>query len=180
MFLRQVALVSALTLTPLAAFSAGGNDFGVPKPSETTKVCKKGEVWDKKKKRCVKAQNSSLSDDILYGAVREYAYAGQFDTAQTILSVMSDQSDDRVLTYWGFTHRRLGDPELGMAFYEKALAQNPDNLLARSYKGQAHVESGDLYLAWLELDEIRARGGEGTWPAVSLENAIRTGSTYNH
>ncbi|GAA6162635.1 tetratricopeptide repeat protein [Pelagimonas sp. KU-00592-HH] len=177
---RNLVLISALAIAPFTAWAAGGNDFGVPKPSETTKDCKSGEVWDKDKKRCVKAQNSSLSDDILYGAVREYAYAGQFDTAQTILSVMSDQSDDRVLTYWGFTHRRLGDPELGMAFYEKALAQNPDNLLARSYKGQAHVESGDLYLAWLELDEIRARGGEGTWPAVSLENAIRTGSTYNH
>jgi Tfp pilus assembly protein PilF len=93
---------------------------------------------------------------------------------------MSDQQEDRVLTYWGFTHRKLGKMDLGMTFYERALDQNPDNLLARSYMGQALVEQNDLVGALAQLREIRARGGAGGWPEQSLDSAIRTGKTYNH
>lgn len=181
MYFKSIALMAAVALSPHFAQAAGGNDTPAPpKPTKTTKECKKSKVWSEKKKRCVKPGNASLGDDTLYRAVREYAYAGQYKTAQTILTAMSDQSDDRVLTYWGFTHRKLGDVDLGMAFYERAISQNPDNLLARSYMGQAHVESGDTYLAWVQLQEIRSRGGAGTWPEQSLAEAIRSGVTYNY
>ena len=180
MFVKPVFFAAAIALLPLSSMAAGSDDPFVPKPTQTTKECKKGKVWSEKKKRCVKPGNASLNDDILYGAVREYAYAGQFENAQTVLSAMTDQSDDRVLTYWGFTHRNLGDVELGMAFYERAISQNPDNLLARSYMGQAHVEAGAPYLAWVQLQEIRTRGGAGTWPDQSLAEAIRSGETYNY
>ncbi|MEQ9694072.1 hypothetical protein [Shimia sp. SDUM112013] len=178
MFTRSLA-AAALLLAPLSVHAAGGDDF-VPKPTPTTKECKNGKVWSEKKKRCVKPGNASLVDDVLYGAVREYAYAGQYENAQKVLAAMSDQQEDRVLTYWGFTHRKMGNVDLGMSYYEAALETNPDNLLVRSYMGQAFVESGDSYLAYLQLKEIRARGGAGTWPETSLAEAIRTGSTYNY
>lgn len=178
--LRLLVLTVSIVFSPLISEAAGVNDSEVPKPTQTTKECKKGKVWSEKKKRCVKPGNASLNDDILYGAVREYAYAGQFENAQKILTAMKDQSDDRVLTYWGFTHRKLGNVDLGMAFYDRAVSQNPDNLLARSYMGQAHVEAGDTYLAWVQLQEIRTRGGAGTWPEQSLAEAIRSDETYNY
>lgn len=159
---------------------AAGGDSPTPQPTQTTKECKNGKIWSEKKKRCVKPGNASLDDDQRYLAVREYAWSGKYHEAQTILSVMADQSDDRVLTYWGFTHRKLGDVDLGMAFYNRAIEVNPDNLLARSYMGQAHVEAGEKYLAWVQLREIRARGGEGQWAEQSLAEAIRTGTTYSH
>lgn len=180
--MRIVSLVfSAVLLTsPQAVLAAGGNEQIVPKPTQTTKECKKGKVWSEKKKRCVKPGNASLSDDIRYQAVREYAWAGKYLEAQTVLATMSDQQDDRVLTYWGFTHRKLGNVDLGLTFYHQAIDANPDNLLARSYLGQAHVEAGDSYLAYMQLREIRARGGAGEWPEQSLADAIRSGVTYNY
>jgi tetratricopeptide (TPR) repeat protein len=165
--------------SPLPLLAAGGGDSVAPKPTQTTKECKTGKVWSDKKKRCVNPENSGLSDDALYHAVRELAYSGRLEEAQRVLAAMPDQSDDRVLTYWGFTHRKLGNVELGMTYYQKALAANPDNHLVRSYKGQAHVEAGDLVLARAELLQIRNRGGSGTWAEQSLRTAIKTGATYN-
>lgn len=181
MLAKQLALITALAFTPQIALAAGGGgDGGVPEPTQTTKECKKGQIWSEKKKRCVKPGNASLDDDMRYGAIREYAYAGQYENAQTILKTMSDQNDDRALTYWGFTHRKLGNVDLGMSFYTQAIELNPDNLLVRSYMGQAHVEAGEPYLAWQQLQEIRARGGGGTWPERSLAEAIRTGVTHSY
>ncbi|WP_127111697.1 tetratricopeptide repeat protein [Shimia sediminis] len=180
MFAKHLAIVAALTLGSNAVFAAGDEDTMVPKPTQTTKECKNGKIWSEKKKRCVKPGNAALDDDTRYDAVREYAYAGQYENAQNILQTMQNPNDDRVLTYWGFTHRKMGDVELGMAFYQRALTENPDNLLVRSYMGQAHVEAGETYLAWVQLQEIRTRGGTGGWPEQSLAEAIRTGETYSY
>jgi hypothetical protein len=57
---------------------------------------------------------------------------------------------------------------------------NPDNLLARSYMGQALVEQGQVDLALAQLSEIRMRGGRGTWAETSLANAVATSVTYSH
>lgn len=181
MFAKHLVFTAALALCSQGALAAGGNDDdAVPKPTQTTKECKNGKIWSEKKNRCVKPGNAALDDDTRYGAVREYAYAGQYENAQTVLRAMSNQNDDRVMTYWGFTHRKMGDIALGMSFYEQAIAMNPDNILARSYMGQAHVEADETYLAWLQLQEIRTRGGEGTWAEKSLTEAIQTGVTYNY
>ena len=177
MFRKTLAIA---LIIPTLSFGAGGGGGSAPEPSETTKSCINGKVWDKKSKSCVSASNTLLDDETLYGAVREFAYAGQYDHAQTALSAMSNQNDDRVLTYWGFTHRKKGDFETGMAFYRKAIAQNPDNILARSYMGQAFVEQGDLTGAREQLKLIRDGGGKGSWPEAALYQAIETGKTYSY
>ena len=100
--------------------------------------------------------------------------------AQDVLAAMSDQADDRVLTYLGFTHRKMGNVDLGMRFYNKALAKNPDNLLARSYLGQGLIEAGDTDAAVEQLREIIARGGKGSWSETSLRTALNTGVTYSY
>lgn len=165
---------------PGLAFAAGSDSFSPPKGTKTSKVCKGTQVWDSKTKKCVNPKESRLSPDTMYNAVRELAYAGRYDDAQGILSAMPDQQDDRVLTYWGFTHRKKGNAELGNTFYQAALAKNPDNLLARSYMGQGLVAAGDIYAARAQLTEIRQRGGAGTWPEVALAQAISTGSASDY
>ncbi|MEM8775111.1 MAG: hypothetical protein AAGF53_08755 [Pseudomonadota bacterium] len=173
-------LVFAAFVIPAVAFAKDGDRSSPPKQTKTTTTCKAGQVWDKKSKSCINAQSGLLGDDVLYDAVRELAYAGQFQNAQTVLGAMTDQNDHRVLTYWGFTHRRMGDMPRGMAFYQKAIATNPGSILARSYMGQAMVEMGDYVGARDQLLAIRDYGGAGTWAEVSLRTAIETGSTYNH
>lgn len=181
----RLILLAAL-LFPTLSFAAGsGGDSGgspvtPPKPTETTQKCKGVQIWDPATKACVDPKGSGLDPDRLYGAVRELAYAGRLKDAQGVLAVMPDQNDDRVLTYWGFTWRKLGNTELGREFYLKAINRNPDNLLARSYMGQGMVSDGDVEGAAVQLAEIRARGGTGSWPETSLAEALRSGRTHDY
>ncbi|TNF64103.1 MAG: tetratricopeptide repeat protein [Rhodobacteraceae bacterium] len=173
--------VVLLSVLPGLAFAAGSDDpVATPKPTKTTQECTGVQVWDEATQKCVDPKNGALSPDVLKDAVRELAYAGRFEDAQGVLRAIPDQQDDYVLTYWGFTHRKLGDAALAMEFYKQALDRNPDNLLARSYMGQAHVEAGRMMAARTQLREIRARGGAGLWPEISLAQAIETGATYNY
>ena len=177
--MRRLILAAALML-PTAAFAAGSTDSSPPKPTETTKVCKDGKIWDKKTKSCVNAQESRLDDDTRYAAVRELAYAGKYADALSVLAAMSDQSESRVLTYYGFAHRKAGRVDLGMKYYQAALKTDPDNILARSYMGQGLVASGDIEGARVQLVEIEARGGKWDWPGTSLRLAIQSGKTYSY
>lgn len=177
--MRFLALAAALTL-PVAALAAGGNSWNPPKPTETTKTCKGKRVWDETKKRCLRPRKSSLNQDQLLGAARELAYAGRQQDAQAVLSAMADQQDSLVLTYWGFTHRKLGNLEQAQAYYDQALARDPDNILARSYMGQGLVQQGKYGAALIQWKEIRARGGDGTWAEASLRSALETGASYSY
>ncbi|MDU9003578.1 tetratricopeptide repeat protein [Sedimentitalea todarodis] len=171
-------LLPLLIAMPGLVFAA--SDDAPPKPTHTTNSCKGVKVWDPTKQKCVKPKDASLDGDILYDAARELAYAGRYDDAQGVLQAMADQKDDRVLTYWGFTHRKLGNLELANIFYEHAIKQNPDNILARSYMGQGFVEEGRVDEAIAQWHEIRNRAGTGSWAEASLREAIRSGTTYNY
>lgn len=177
--MRHLLLTAALTL-PATAFAVGMGDDSTPTKTETTTECAEGMVWDADAGKCVAPKESSLTDDELYDAARELAYAGRYGDTLDVLAAMSDQSDDRVLTYRGFVARNMGDLAEGEAFYRAALDKNPDNLLARSYMGQGYVVEGRVDEAYAQLVEINARGGEGSWPARALETAIRTGVTTNY
>lgn len=177
LFCTRIIPAVAFMALGQVAFAVGSDDDTPPTPTETTTVCEDGMIWNPETELCeTPTQESRLSDDMLYQTVRELAYAGQFDLAKTVLSLMSDQSSDRVLTYRGFITRSMGDMEGGMALYNAALAVNPDNLLARSYMGQALVITGDIEGAMTQLTEIGARGGTGGWPERALLEAIENGT----
>lgn len=173
-------IAAALIALPATAFAAGGGNETAPKPTETTKECFGKRVWDANKQRCVRPKQSSLNDDQMYDAVRELAYAGRYDGAQAALDAMSDQNDDRVLTYRGFINRKLGNIDTAMMFYTEALDRNPDNLLARSYMGQGFVVEGKIDEARVQLAEIENRGGGYSWAATSLRQAIYVGKTFDY
>ncbi len=179
----RIVFASAIVLQAFAfvpaLHAAGGDSASPPKPTNTTKKCLFGRVYDKDRGRCVKPNKTNFTQDELYEAVRELAYDGQLENAQNILRVM-DQADDRVMTYWGFTYRKMGELELANSFYNDAIQTNPDNLLARSYMAQGYVLEGKTDLAIAQWREIKARGGEGTWAEASLREAIRTGLTYSY
>lgn len=177
--MRFSIFITAL-IFPLAAFAAGSSGNTPPKPTKTTTSCVGGQIWDSQTKACVDARESRLNDDTRYGAVRELAYAGRLDDAQYVLAAMTDQKESRVLTYYGFTHRKAGRTDLGMQYYTAALKADPDNLLARSYMGQGFVEAGDFDAARVQLAEIEARGGNGGWPETSLRQAIDSGKTLDY
>lgn len=178
--MRTFILAATLATLPALAYAAGSDSTTPPTPTDTTKTCTDGKVYDADTKACVEPTDSSLNDTDRMKAVRELAYAGRIDDAERVLDAMTDPSADGVLTYRGFTARVAGRTEEAYDWYARALAANPDNLLARSYLGQAHVAAGNIELARAELSEIRQRGGRSSWPELSLRMAIESGKGYSY
>ena len=176
----RMILAAALAMTPQFALAVGSDTSEPPTPTQTTTDCAKGEVWDDKTKACVKAEEQSLNDDQRYGAVRELAYAGRPEEALAILATMTEGETARVLTYQGFLLRQTGKIEEGIVAYERAIAMDKGNHLARSYYGQLLVQMNEREQAQHQLAAIRMYGGGGTWAERSLATAIETGKTTNY
>ena len=124
---------------PAVAFAAGADSDIPPAPTDTTKTCAEGRVWDRAAQICVTPAASTYDDnaimdpvmDSVADAVRALADAGGFDEARSVPDGI-DAADTRVLTYRGFTARKMGDIDAGMRYCRSALDIYPDNLLARS------------------------------------------------
>lgn len=172
-----IAVAMAATSIATFTFAAGSDSTAPPVKTETTQVCKDGQVWDKTIKKCLDVQGSLMTDDDIYTAARELAYDGQYDNALKVLAVAANQNDPRILNYKGFANRKAGRVAEGMAFYQAALTIDPNYILARSYMGQGLIADGDIAGAQAQLTEISARGGEGTWAYISLEKALNGEAT---
>ncbi|MGQ3211025.1 MAG: tetratricopeptide repeat protein [Shinella sp.] len=145
------------------------------KPAEVTPTEGKpveGTPADDKAKTEEQKKTEREIDDKLYEAAREFAYAGQYENALRALHAASDQEDPRILNYLGYNTRKLGNMELGMSFYKRALQKDENYILARSYMGQALIEQGDIEGARVQLVEIRDRGGENTWAYRALLQSL--------
>ena len=173
-FIATLAIGALMLSTPVLA--VGGMDDEPPKPTPTSK-CPDGQIWDADAKACADAQESRFDDKARIKAARELAFVGRADSSLTVLDALNDQTSDAALTYKGFAHRSAGQMDLALGYYDAALEQNPDNVLARSYYGQALVLLGDREGAQAQLQEITARVGRETWPAFALRMAIRSGRT---
>lgn len=190
------AAMTALALAlPSATLAAGTDDGAEPTPTETTTTCTDGKIWNAEKKECLDPEpmegekpaaaegtdpqmQARFSDDQLFEAAREFAYAGQPEHAIRALKAARNQDDPRILNYLGFAHRKAGRLELAMDYYRKALAIDADYLLARSYMGQGLIEMGDIDGARGQLVEIRDRGGKDSHAYRALAESLDRGSTY--
>jgi tetratricopeptide (TPR) repeat protein len=172
--------ILALTLLPAFAFAAGSDDPTPPAPTPTVTECAQGLVWDLATQSCLTPEASTNDDNALLDDIRALAYAGQYQAALDLLDQLGDPTSPLALTYYGFTHRKAGRADLGLQYYQAAIAADPANHLARSYMGQGYVSAGDLVLAQVQLTEIRMRGGAGTWAETSLATAIDTGKTLSY
>ena len=173
----RLLLAAALTLTPLTAFAAGEAP-STPTPTED-RQCDDGQVWNPESKECEDAAESNQNDAYLLDSAQRYAYAGDYGDAQTVLKAVKSQDSSRTLALWGFTHRKMGHIDVGLAFYDKALEADPNNILARSYLGEAKINMGDYDGALMQLAEIRARGGEGSRAETLLLKAMQGSATYD-
>ena len=120
-------------------------------------VCNKGWVYSSKKQVCVRS--SFLDDKELYEQGRALALAGHYDNALDALEAVKDKNDSMVLTMIGYSKRKSGHFDEGMAYYAKALAINPNNANTREYLGEAYAEKGQVDLAKAELVKVEALCG---------------------
>jgi tetratricopeptide (TPR) repeat protein len=187
--LLSLTLAAGLAVTS-TAFAAGESPAKptAPAASKSTETpaspkklkCKKNEViktvtkYGKKVKACVKLSAGLLPDEELYQQGRMLAKDGEYDWALTVLSAIANQNDPRVLNYTGYSHRKAGRLATGITFYRRALAINPDFVLAREYLGEGYVAAGRTDLAKVELAEIATRCGVTCPEYKDLKKAIDT------
>ncbi|MEN0041846.1 MAG: tetratricopeptide repeat protein [Pseudomonadota bacterium] len=175
---RQTSFANpSLALALAVAFTAGS--FSLPayaasdSGSSTTPTCKKSMVWDKRKRKCVKAQRSSnLSDQNIYEGAVDLAYNGRYAETLDLLALAKNQNDARILNYRGFATRKLGRVEEALGYYRAALAIDPDYTLVMSYMGEAFLQQGKVDEARDQLAAIKAQCGTGCREYALLDDAI--------
>lgn len=177
--------ISASALAVGGGSSGGGGGTSTTSPAKLK--CKKGEVVANLKKYgktvmkdgkavkvCVKAESGILPDADLYEQGRALAKEGNYDWALQVLAAIKNQNDPHVLNYIGYSNRKAGRLEIGITFYRKALAIDPNFVLAREYLGEGYVAAGRIDLAKAELAEIAKRCGTTCEEYKDLSEAIAT------
>ncbi|MGB8315313.1 MAG: tetratricopeptide repeat protein [Aestuariivirga sp.] len=171
-----------LTVSLSPAFAAGsGSSSGTSGSAAPVLKCKTGEVVKKVKvsgvwvKKCVPVASSLLPDEELYQQGRSLAKAGRYEEALVVLAAIKNQNDPRVLNYTGYSNRKAGRIDIGITYYRKALAIDPNFVLAREYLGEGYVAAGKIDLAQIELNEIKARAGVNSEEYKDLAKSIATG-----
>lgn len=165
----KIALCSFVLSLPLSGAVAYAADSG----GDSVPTCKKGEVYDKKTKKCVVQQgDGSIDDDSLYSTGRQLALAGRYEEAISVLSLAANKDDPKILNYLGYSHRKLGRVLVGLGYYQEALRVDPNYTLVREYLGEAHLQLGDVAAARSQLTEIEKRCGAGCKEYTELSEQI--------
>jgi tetratricopeptide (TPR) repeat protein len=144
-----VAFGLCLSAVGPALADGGGSD------RSNTTTCSKGEVWDSRNQKCVKAENGVLPDQ----ALTDYAYAlvkaGRYGEALAVLDLLKNPNTPVALNYRGYATRKLGRIDEGISYYLKSVALDPHYAQVREYLGEAYLVKGDMARAKAELQAIK-------------------------
>lgn len=136
------------------------------------KACETGSVWDCGKKACVAKSSRVWDDEMLYTQAISLVRGGYYREAHDLLWTIKQRQQPKVLNYIGYTTRKLGDVDRGIAFYHKALALDPNYSKAREYLGEGYLQKDDLAAARGQLEEIALRCGRDCAEYEALADAI--------
>jgi len=164
----------AVTAAPLFTKAyAAGSDTPSP-PASDSKTKKKGD------------KSSSIEDPKFLAGYRT-AYTTIYDRhdyASAIEQLKALGQDDRadVANLIGYSYRKLGDYKQSQAFYERALAADPDHVRTWQYYGLWQLEQGNREQAQYHLNRISMLVGTDSPEYRSLADAINkptgTGLVY--
>lgn len=164
------ALVSVVAASmhgaPLMADGRVSKDAG-PASASCDGHAKGSVAWT----ACVGAASAKMADEELFYAGYWLAKNGQYQQALGYLS-LAQSKDERVLTYIGYATRKLGHVDEALPYYRKAIAANPDYVVARAYMGEAFLSKGEPAKARAELGEIERRCGATCPSYVDLKGHI--------
>jgi len=134
--------------------SAGGGQQQQTRGQEDLTTCPKGEVWDVKKKKCLRQSGGVLPDDQLTEYAFALAKADRYDEALAVLDLLQNPATPRALNYRGYATRKLGRTDEGIGYYLKSVALDPHYAQVREYLGEAYAIQGKLDQAREQLDAI--------------------------
>jgi tetratricopeptide (TPR) repeat protein len=172
-----LVLSMALTGAAFPAFAASGGGGGGGGGTQDAVVCKKGWTYNETKKVC--EQNQSLNDEQLYQQGRALALAGHYENALDSLGAIRNKHDAMVLTMIGYSTRKLGNTDEGIAIYHQALAIDPNNVNTHEYLGEGYIVTGRVDLAEAELDTLKGLCGTSCEQYQDLAKAIAGDGKWN-
>jgi len=138
-----------MTAGPALADGGGGSD------RSSTPTCGRGEVWDTRSQKCVKAENGVLPDQELTDYAFALVKAGRYSEALAVLDLLSDPNTPVALNYRGYATRKLGRIDEGIGYYLKSIALDPRYAQVREYLGEAYLVKGDMRGANVQLQAIK-------------------------
>lgn len=172
---NRKTLIATLFFAGVMSFAGtaalAASDGGSTSNGNSTPTCKAGYVWNATKGKCEPKTTSSLDDKSLYTQGRDLALAGRYDEALAALEAIKSP-DSMALTMIGYSHRKQGNYDEGLAFYAKALKLDPHNPNTHEYLGEAYAEKGKLDLAKAELINVEAVCGTTCEQYQDLAKAI--------
>ncbi|ANK90299.1 MULTISPECIES: tetratricopeptide repeat protein [Rhizobium] len=172
MTITTVRIASVLLGGCLAASLFSGPVFAVGNDNSTMPTCKKGEIYDKKTKKCVKQQSANVSDENRTDYAYSLAKAGRYEEALAMLDTVRNQNSAEVLNYRGYASRKLGRTDEGISYYLKSVKMDPQYAKVREYLGEAYVIKGRLDLAREQLNTIKTICGTACEEYQDLNAAI--------
>ena len=143
---------------------------GIKKTDMTT--CAPGEVWDKKKKKCLERHSGVLPDSDLTEYAYSLAKADRYQEAIDVLDILDNPNTPRALNYRGYATRKLGRTDEGIGYYLKSVALDPTYPQVREYLGEAYVIQGKYDLAKDQLATIEKLCGSDCEYYEDLADAL--------
>jgi tetratricopeptide (TPR) repeat protein len=168
-------LFSAVLVARDIAAAAGEEN---PTPPQTDQQTTKKNTQTKKTKK----DKSSSAEDFLTGYHAAYALIydhGDYEAGIATLRALGYDDNADVATLLGYASRKLGRYDDAKAWYERALAADPNHAVTWSYYGMWHAEQGNLLKAKDDLEKVRLIcGNTDCRPYRMLEDVINGTATY--
>ena len=174
--LAVALLFSAVLVAPDIAAAASEPD-PTPPPQTNQQTPPKKDNQSKKPKK----DKSSSAQDFLAGYHAAYALVydkGDYVAGIAALRALGYDDNADVATLIGYASRKLGRYDDAKAWYERALAADPNHAVTWSYYGMWHAEQGNLLKAKDDLEKVRVICGTDCRAYRMLKDVIDGTATY--
>jgi len=174
--LAVALLFSAVLVAPDIAAAASEPD-PTPPPQTNQQPPPKKDTQTKKAKK----DKSSSAEDFLAGYHAAYALVydkGDYVAGIAALRALGYDDNADVATLIGYASRKLGRYDDAKAWYERALAADPNHAVTWSYYGMWHAEQGNLLKAKDDLEKVRVICGTDCRAYRMLKDVIDGTATY--
>jgi Flp pilus assembly protein TadD len=93
--------------------------------------------------------------DNAFVQARQLILGGQYDAGIAAMRALKFDDHPDVATFLGLAYRKLGRLDEARAWYERALAVDPNHRLALSFYGMMRAETGDMNRARADLEKLK-------------------------
>ena len=174
--LAVALLFSAVLIAPDIA-AAADEPNPTPPPQTNQQTPPKKDNQSKKPKK----DKSSSAEDFLAGYHAAYALVydkGDYLAGIAALRALGYHDNADVATLIGYASRKLGRYDDAKAWYERALAADPNHAVTWSYYGMWQAEQGNVLKAKDDLEKVRLICGTDCRAYKMLKDVIDGTATY--